>query len=112
MAGSVDVHVDHVVAQRGRVGEDGLAERALRGVGVGAAPATPGRLLGRVPALLEDEVDDGAAIKVILITLTVKLHCIVGIVTSVARWQNLMPSFPWIAPGWRAWGPNPRKERV
>ena len=21
---------------------------------------------------------------------------------SVARWQNLIPSFPWIAPGWRA----------
>ena len=27
---------------------------------------------------------------------------------SVARWQNLMPSFPWIAPGW---GRNPRKGR-
>ena len=26
---------------------------------------------------------------------------------SVARWQNLIPSFPWIAPGWRAWGCNP-----
>ena len=24
--------------------------------------------------------------------------------TSVARWQNLIPSLPWIAPGWRAWG--------
>ena len=23
---------------------------------------------------------------------------------KVARWQNLIPSFPWIAPGWRAWG--------
>ena len=22
---------------------------------------------------------------------------------KVARWQNLIPSFPWIAPGWRAW---------
>ena len=30
---------------------------------------------------------------------------------SVARWQNLIPSFPWIAPGWRAWGRNPRKGR-
>ena len=30
---------------------------------------------------------------------------------SVARWQNLIPSFPWIAPGWRAWGGNPRKGR-
>ena len=25
--------------------------------------------------------------------------------------QNLIPSFPWIAPGWRAWGRNPRKGR-
>ena len=23
---------------------------------------------------------------------------------KVARWQNLIPSFPLIAPGWRAWG--------
>ena len=23
---------------------------------------------------------------------------------KVARWQNLILSFPWIAPGWRAWG--------
>ena len=23
---------------------------------------------------------------------------------KVARWQNLISSFPWIAPGWRAWG--------
>ena len=30
---------------------------------------------------------------------------------KVARWQNLIPSFPWIAPGWRAWGRNPRKGR-
>ena len=30
---------------------------------------------------------------------------------QVARWQNLIPSFPWIAPGWRAWGRNPRKGR-
>ena len=30
---------------------------------------------------------------------------------SDARWQNLTPSFPWIAPGWRAWGRNPRKGR-
>ena len=29
----------------------------------------------------------------------------------VARWQNLIPSFPWIAPGWRARGRNPRKVR-
>ena len=30
---------------------------------------------------------------------------------SVARWQHLIPSFPWIAPGWRCCGRNPRKER-
>ena len=24
--------------------------------------------------------------------------------SMVARWQNLIPSFPLIAPGWRAWG--------
>ena len=30
---------------------------------------------------------------------------------KVARWQNLIPSFPWIAPGCRAWGRNPRKGR-
>ena len=31
--------------------------------------------------------------------------------TKVATWQNLNPSFPWIMPGWRAWGRNPRKGR-
>ena len=30
---------------------------------------------------------------------------------KVARWQNLIPSFPRIAPGWRAWGRNIRKGR-
>ena len=30
---------------------------------------------------------------------------------KVARWQNLIPSFPWIEPGWRAGGRNPRKGR-
>ena len=34
-----------------------------------------------------------------------------AICDKVARWQNLIPSFPWIAPGRRAWGRNPRKER-
>ena len=28
---------------------------------------------------------------------------------KVARWQNLIPSFPWIAPEGRVWGCNPRK---
>ena len=32
-------------------------------------------------------------------------------VSKVARWQNLIPSFPWIAPGWRVLGGNPRKGR-
>ena len=32
-------------------------------------------------------------------------------VLKVARWQNLIPSFPWIVPGWSAWGRNPRKGR-
>ena len=27
---------------------------------------------------------------------------------KVARWQNWIPSFPWNAPGGRAWGRNPR----
>ena len=26
------------------------------------------------------------------------------ILFKVARWQNLIPSFPWIATGWRVWG--------
>ena len=26
---------------------------------------------------------------------------------KVARWQNFIPSLPWIAPGRRAWGRNP-----
>ena len=32
--------------------------------------------------------------------------------TMVARWQNLIPSFPWIAPGWRAWGAIQGKEGI
>ena len=35
----------------------------------------------------------------------------VGPWSSVARWRNLIPSFSWIAPGWRAWGRNPKKGR-
>ena len=31
---------------------------------------------------------------------------------SVARWQNLIPSFPWIGPGWRAWGTIQGKEGI
>ena len=34
------------------------------------------------------------------------------IVHSVARWQNLTPSFPWIAPGWRARGPIQGKKGI
>ena len=35
----------------------------------------------------------------------------VRVAAKVARWQNVIPSFPWIAPGWRAWGRNPKKGR-
>ena len=31
---------------------------------------------------------------------------------KVARWQSLIPSFPWIAPGWRAWGAIQGKEGI
>ena len=34
-----------------------------------------------------------------------------GPVPKVPRWQNLIPSFPCIVLGWRAWGRNPRKGR-
>ena len=34
-----------------------------------------------------------------------------GLWLRYATLQNLIPSFPWIAPGWRAWGRNPRKGR-
>ena len=30
---------------------------------------------------------------------------------KVARWQNLIPSFPWIAPGWRAWGAQSKERK-
>ena len=30
-------------------------------------------------------------------------HDIASLLGKVARWQILVPSFPWIAPGWRAW---------
>ena len=35
-----------------------------------------------------------------------------AIATMVTRWQNLIPSFPWIAPGWRAWGAIQGKEGI
>ena len=38
-------------------------------------------------------------------------HDIASLLGKVARWQILVPSFPWIAPGWRAWERNPRKGR-
>ena len=31
---------------------------------------------------------------------------------KVARWQNLIPSFPWITPGWRVWGAIQGKEGI
>ena len=36
----------------------------------------------------------------------------VGTTISVARWQNLIPSFPWIAPGWRVGGAIQGKEGI
>ena len=33
-------------------------------------------------------------------------------VDKVARWQNLIPSFPWIAPMWRAGGATQGKEGI
>ena len=32
-----------------------------------------------------------------------------GLWLRYATLQNLIPSFLWIAPGWRAWGRNPRE---
>ena len=32
-------------------------------------------------------------------------------VGKVARWQNLIPSFPWIAPGWRALGAQSKERK-
>ena len=37
--------------------------------------------------------------------------CASGLWLCYATLQNLIPSFPWIAPGWRVWGRNPRKRR-
>ena len=39
-------------------------------------------------------------------------HLLLAVVSvMVARWQNFIPSCPWIAPGWKGWGRNPRKGR-
>ena len=35
----------------------------------------------------------------------------ISISCSVARWQNLIPSSPWIAPGWRAWGAQSKERK-
>ena len=35
-----------------------------------------------------------------------------GVRCMVARWQNLIPSFPWIAPGWRGGGAIQGKEGI
>ena len=32
------------------------------------------------------------------------VHVVAAVPVNVARWQNLIPSFPWIAPVWRVWG--------
>ena len=31
---------------------------------------------------------------------------------KVAIWQNLIPSFPWIVPGWRAGSAIPRQKEI
>ena len=56
-----------------------------------------GRLLG---AEAEDD-DGGGGGELILEVGPIK----------VARWQNLIPSCPWIVSGWRVWGRNPRRGR-
>ena len=37
---------------------------------------------------------------------------LIQISAKVVRWQNLVPSFPWIALGWRAWGAIQGKEGI
>ena len=61
--------------------------------------------LSKMPTKLTSRNDDGdadVAFKVggddALFDLVVVVP---AIATSVARWQNLIPSFLWIAPGWR-----------
>ena len=45
------------------------------------------------------------------------LYCMLMALRASGLWlryaaqQNLIPSFPWIAPGWRTWEGNPRKGR-
>ena len=70
----------------------------------GADPAASDVIVDRsIPVLAEvmkrDEIED-------------KVRKVKEIITSVARWQNLIPSFPWIAPGWRAGGAIQGKEGI
>ena len=46
-----------------------------------------------------------------VVTCASSSHAVTLFYFRVARCQNLVPSFPWIAPGWRACWRNPRKRR-
>ena len=48
-----------------------------------------------------------AVIVLVLLSVLSFLPSFPLVESMVARWQNLIPSFPCIAPGWRAWGRNP-----
>ena len=39
------------------------------------------------------------------------LRQIYDLTGNVARWQNLIPSSPWIVPGWRAWGAQSKERK-
>ena len=41
-----------------------------------------------------------------LLLMLLDFWSLLVMVSKVARWQNLMPSFPWIVLGWRTWGRN------
>ena len=43
-----------------------------------------------------------------LLLMLLDFWSLLVMVSKVARWQNLIPSFPWIVEGW---GRNPRKGR-
>ena len=46
-----------------------------------------------------------------LLLMLLDFWSLLVMVSKVARWQNLIPSFTWNALGWRAMGRNPRKGR-
>ena len=54
-------------------------------------------------AILAEEGGDVVALSELVVLV---------LLDKVARWQNLIPSFPWIAPRWRAWGAVQGKEGI